>query len=56
MLEVDALPEIGYPLYDDTVSEAYQALETAYHMYQHDCDDRYDEEFTDETSPLQAKA
>lgn len=39
MDEIDALPEVNSALYDDTVIEAYQALETAYHMHQHYCDE-----------------
>lgn len=39
MDEIDALPEVNSALYDDTVAEAYQALETAYYMHQHSCDE-----------------
>ncbi len=39
MDEIDALPEINSALYDDTVCEAYQALETAYYMHQHYCEE-----------------
>ncbi len=39
MDEIDALPEVNSPLYDDMVVEAYQALESAYYMHQHYCDE-----------------
>lgn len=39
MDEIDVLPEINSALYDDTVVEAYSALETAYYMHQHYCDE-----------------
>jgi len=39
MDEIDALPEINSSLYDDTVRDAYNALETAYYMHEHYCDE-----------------
>lgn len=39
MDEIDALPEVNSPLYDDMVAEAYQAIESAYHTHEHYCDE-----------------
>jgi len=37
MAEVDVIPEINSKLYDDAVSAAYLALETAYDQFAHGC-------------------
>lgn len=39
MDEIETLPEIGTTLYDDAVSEAYNALDNAYNLHNHECDD-----------------